>query len=469
MTPVHDTDIMALLRTSVGSGGDAPAVSDADGSLDYTGLRDAVAGLAATLLTLGVRVGDPVAVHARLGRWAVVGMLATLWCGAQYVPVDTAFPVERRLTMLRRGGARIAVVDPDGDLPPGTGCTVVRANDHGGAVEPVPADGPAYTMFTSGSTGEPKPVVVSRRALGYSTGARLGYYPAAPGCFLLCSSISFDSSVAGVYWTLVAGGHLVIPAARPGDVLAVAAAARRHRATHLLMIPSLYDLVLDVADDAELDSLHTVVVAGEVCPPALVGRHYQRLPNTVLYNEYGPTECTVWALVHRCVPEDAEATDVPIGRPVPGTSTRVVADSEPGRTGELWLQGPGVVHGTVYRTGDLVRVDDAGLLHFAGRRDDQVKVAGIRMELGEVERVLLRVSGAAVAVAALADNHSAAHLVGFVVRPGAGFDPTAVRHELSRHLPGGAVPAEIRVVETVPTLPNGKVDRAAVARLAAVR
>lgn len=464
MTP----DILALLRASVGSGGPAPAVSDGEDTLSYTDLRDAVAGLAGTLLAGGVRVGDPVVVHARLGRWAIVGMLAALWCGAQYVPVDTAFPVRRRLAMLRDSGARVAVVDPDGDLPPGMTCAVVRADDRAGAVEPVSADGPAYTMFTSGSTGVPKPVVVSRRALGYSTAARLDHYPDAPGCFLLCSSISFDSSVAGVYWTLAAGGHLVIPSALPGDVLAVEAAARRHRATHLLMIPSLYDLLLDIAEDSALAGLSTVVVAGETCPPALVGRHYRTTPNAVLYNEYGPTECTVWALVHACVPEDADAPDVPIGRPLPGTSTRVVADGgdvPTGRTGELWIQGPGVTSGTVYRTGDLVRVDEAGRTHFVGRRDGQVKVAGLRVELGEVESLLRRLSGAAVAIAAVGP----AHLVGFVVRPGADFDAMSVRQELARHLPGGAVPVEIRVLDAAPTLPNGKVDRTAVSRLAAAR
>ncbi len=486
--PAWDLD---LVLTSVDAGSGRPAVSDPEGVLTYRELFASADALASSLRALGVRPGEPVVVHTRLSRWAVAAMLGVLRAGAQYVPIDQAFPRGRRAAMIGAARARFAVVEPDPPYP------VER--DAFEAVVPVPVSGglaggpgdvitgelPAYTLFTSGSAGAPKGVVVSRRALAYSTLARTRYYPEPPSTFLLCSSISFDSSVAGIYWSLVTGAHLVIPSTHPADVVALAEAGERHRASHLLLLPSLYRILLDAALGPLLRSVATVVVAGEVCPPALVRLHHEVLPDTLLYNEYGPTECAVWSLAHRCVAADGQRDDVPIGLPIPGTTTyvrsgdRAVADGE---VGELWISGPGVASGYVagddsafgtidgtraYRTGDLVRVDQRGDTHYVGRVDQQVKLSGVRIELTEIEHLVGTYSGArAVAVGVVREGGEPRHLVAFVVEPGEGFRPELVTRRLRDHLPRAAVPNLICPVPALPVMPNGKTDRRLVDELA---
>src|SRR5262249_11182301 len=170
------------------------------------------------------------------------------------------------------------------------------------------------------------------------------------GRYLLVSSVAFDSSVAGLFWTLGQGGTLVLPG--PGettDPRALGALARRHRATHFLGVPSLYGLLLEQAGPSDLATVRVAIVAGEPCPPGLVARHFKALPGASLVNEYGPTEATVWATAHACAPGDGAPGLVPIGRPVAGTRAYVLdprGNEVPvGVTGELHLGGDGVARG----------------------------------------------------------------------------------------------------------------------------
>ena len=188
----------------------------------------------------------------------------------------------------------------------------------------------------------------------------------------------------------------------------------RERVTHTLCLPSLYQLILEHAEPAKLETLRTVIVAGESCPKSIAGLHADCLPGAALYNEYGPTEATVWSTVHRIVADDP-GTSVPIGRPVPGSQVYLLdALRRPtpiGVPGEMYLGGPGVARGylndpertaecfvqvaldgeneqRLYRTGDLARFREDGLIEFLGRRDEQVKIRGYRIELEEIERAL---------------------------------------------------------------------------------
>ncbi|MGN9777609.1 amino acid adenylation domain-containing protein [Micromonospora sp. H33] len=411
---------------------EALAVVDPEQALTYADLDGLSGAVAAYLEQRGVAVGEPVIVHTRLSRWAIVAMLGVLRAGARYVPIDAAFPVTRRELMAAGSGARVALTER------------LLAS-----LRPAPShwrDGPdAYTMFTSGSTGVPKAVTVSRAALSYSTGARLEYYGLPPERFLLCSSISFDSSVVGIYWTLCTGGTLVIPSDRPFDVRALVRAGAAHRPTHTLMVPSLYRLVLR----SPVRSLTTVIVAGESCPPGLVDLHYERTPHAALYNEYGPTECTVWSTVHRCA---AGEDPVPIGRPIPGTTISI-------DDGELCISSPGVVSGApVYRTGDRVIMGTDGLLRYHGRIDEQLKIGGMRIEPAEIEHALM--SHPAVLLAGVAVPYQG---VAFVVSAEP-VDQRALRAHLLDRLPAVAVPTVFERVERLPTLPNGKLDRRALSR-----
>ncbi|MEU5781554.1 amino acid adenylation domain-containing protein [Micromonospora lupini] len=420
------------LAAQLRSRGGAPAVVDPEQTLTYADLEGLSSAVAGHLQRQGVAVGEPVIVHTRLSRWAVVAMLGVLRTGARYVPIDAAFPAARRELMADGSGARVRLTE---EVLAGLRPTRSAWRD-----------GPdAYTMFTSGSTGVPKAVTVSRAALSYSTGARLEYYDHPPRRFLLCSSISFDSSVAGIYWTLSTGGTLIIASDRPFDVRALVRAGAAHRPTHTLMVPSLYRLVLR----SPLPSLTTVIVAGESCPPDLVDLHHERMPDAALHNEYGPTECTVWSTVHRCaVGEDP----VPIGRPIPGTTVSI-------DDGELCISSPGVVSGgPVYRTGDRVSLGADGLLRYHGRVDEQLKIGGMRVEPAEIEHALM--THPAVLLAGVGVPYRG---VAYVVcaEP---VDRRALRAHLLDRLPAVAVPTVFERVARLPTLPNGKLDRRALGR-----
>lgn len=435
---------------------------DRHGRMTYGELDRRSAAVAEQIQDRGGAAGG-VAVHAHLGAWAIVAMLGALRAGARYVPIDAGFPPARQRLMLRHGGVRTVLREPG-----------VPELDEDRPAEPEPS-GYAYTCFTSGTTGVPKRIDVPISALAFSTAARLAYYREPVRAFLLCSSISFDSSVAGIYWTLASGGTLVIPSERPSDLMALARAAEAERASHLLLVPSLYRMLLAGPLVDRLRHLKAVIVAGEPATPVVVDQHLTRLPGAALFNEYGPTECTVWSTVHRCTRADAESGTVPIGRPIPGCHLEIrdpAGRSVPtGERGELWIGGPGVAAPTengMYRTGDLVRVRADGALEFLGRTDTQLKLGGVRLELGEVEHVLGAQPGVLAAAVGVAGRHSERPaLTGFVVPAGDGVDPRRVRAGMLGHLPAAAVPATIVLVERLPTQPNGKVDRRALDELAA--
>ncbi|MGC5334086.1 AMP-binding protein [Micromonospora sp. DT62] len=479
--------ILPLLGASFGRFGERPAVSDPGGCLTFADLDTETRSLAAELRAAGVGAAEPVIIQTAASRWAIVAMLAVLRAGAQYVPVDRLFPRRRQEDVIVASGATCRIIEsehPDAGLR----ITGAAAGSSGASPRARPAgESPAYTLFTSGSTGTPKGVVVTHDGLGYSTRARIHYYPEAPSVYLLCSSVSFDSSVAGIYWSLATGAHLVIPARNPLDAEAIVTAADRFRGSHLLLLPTLYEAVLDTAGPKQLTSLSTVIVAGEPCPPRLVGRHFARLPGAALYNEYGPTEGTVWTMVHRCRPADAGSSDVPIGRPIPGTTAYIDLDGERtgSRTGELRISGPGVAAGyataagglahfpdvegaRTYRTGDIVSLDAEDLVHFVGRRDTQLKIGGMRIELAEIEQAIVRrVGGRPAAVGIARRGSTVSSLVAFVACADARESLPDLRRLLRDDLPRGALPSRWEAVEELPRLPNGKLDRAAVDRMAA--
>ncbi|HET8681461.1 MAG TPA: non-ribosomal peptide synthetase, partial [Micromonosporaceae bacterium] len=329
--------------------------------------------------------------------------------------------------------------------------------------------------------------VVEHGHLAASTAARRAAYPGEP-VFLHVSPLAFDSSVAGLWGTLTAGGALVIAdgddVRDPERLLEL---VRRHQVTDLLCVPTLYGLMLSRAGDgAALRSLRRVIVAGEALPEALPREHFATVPDVELVNEYGPTETTVWASYRRYT----EPGPIDIGGPIPGTRLYVVDGqgnlSPHGAVGELHIGGAGVSRGylgrdadtaraftadrftgapgaRVYRTGDRVRWNNAGALDFLGRSDHQVKIRGHRVELGAVETALGSIEG--VRAAAVLPDAAGARLIGFVVA-GAGFDATAAQRRLAERLPEPMAPRTLHVLDEFPSTPNGKIDRAALAALA---
>ncbi|MDX1643224.1 MAG: amino acid adenylation domain-containing protein, partial [Thermoanaerobaculia bacterium] len=433
-----------------------------------------------------------------------IGMLGVLRAGAAYLPLDPTYPRERLELMLDEAGADAIVAGPASREQANFGLPVIEIDgiDGEAATPGVAAPPPrphldelAYVMFTSGSSGRPKGVMVTRRNLAYSNLARREWYGEPPQRFLLTSPLSFDSSVVGLYWPLLTGGTLILAEeGRQGDPHAIAESIERYRVTHLCILPSLWALVLEEAMASRLTSLETVIVAGETCPASLPRRHRARLPGTELVNEYGPTEATVWCSAHRSIPSEEAGSRVPIGRPIPGTSIRILDDSlaevRSGVTGEIFVAGPGVARGYVnrprltaerflpdpagespggrlYRTGDLGRSRDDGTIEFLGRADTQVKIRGHRVELEEVEAALAALPG--VSEAAVCQRRIGAGVVLAAFVTGSLEDGRGLRRELESRLPPFMLPDTIRPLDELPRTPSGKIDREALPEPAADR
>ncbi|HEX3759107.1 MAG TPA: amino acid adenylation domain-containing protein [Kofleriaceae bacterium] len=473
---------------------DAVAVVCGGESLTYGGLVSAARALAAELRAAGVGRGTAVPILIDRSVQTVVAIVGVLAAGGGYVPLDPASPANRIAAVLRELAAPVIVV-PGDIAPPADAPRVLRpivAADPG-AGEPLPAPQPddlAYVIYTSGSTGVPKGVAVTHRNLAASNAARSGYYGAGiRPRFLVLSSFAFDSSIAGLFWTLTQGGTVILPTESAHlDVPQLAALVHRHGATHVLTLPSVYALLVD--QPHALGSLTCAIVAGEACPAELIHRHHAQLRGVPLFNEYGPTEATVWATVHELGPDDGGGR-VPIGRPIAGARLYVLdAQLQPvpiGVIGELWIGGPGVARGYVergdlaggdpvgrtafhsdpwagpgarmYGTGDRVRFRRDGVLEFWGRRDHQVKIRGHRVELEDIEAALCShpaVSDAAVAVHGASPSQVlAAHVVTDAA------EPAELRAWLVGRVPSYMVPSLFAIVPALPRTSTGKLDRGA--------
>ncbi len=472
----------------------AVAVTARGPALTYRELEERSGRLAAHLQRLGIGPGEFVGLHLERSVELVVAVLAVLRAGGAYLPLPPAYPRERIRFMLEDSRAKVVLCATgavatlagfDGRIVPLGARVLETLPDERPAERSRPSD-VAYAIYTSGSTGTPKGVPVTHANLVHSTRARAAHYPEPVGTYLLLSPLAFDSSVAGIFWTLAQGGNLVLPPEDlEQDLTALPGLIARHRVTHLLALPSLWSLVLEHARAGELDSLRTVIVAGESCPPELVPGHARRLPRAHLYNEYGPTECSVWSTVFDCAGTLARP-QVPIGRPIPGIRVHVVCEDGTlapiGISGELWIGGPSVsegylrrpdltrerfgpdpfVPGRVYRTGDRARWLPDGNLEFLGRLDHQVKIAGFRIELEEIEAALRSHPSVREALVLVRnDEGRGTRLVAYVTagerRP---VQVELLRH-LSERLPAHMVPANAVVLEQWPRLPDGKIDRAA--------
>jgi amino acid adenylation domain-containing protein len=454
-------------------------------------LDDEVARRAYALRAQGIRRGDAVLLAASRVPALVPALLALLRLGAAYVPFDPAAPEARWRTIADQVNARAvlgsaahleraaAVLDPrtlllDLDAP------VPAAGSLGPDVEVTAAD-TAYVLFTSGSTGTPKGVVVSHGNVLHRVQSYLALTD-DPCRYLLHSSLTFDGAVGGMFSTLARGGCLVlVPDAMAGDPARVAAVVREERVTHLEPVPSWWAALLETAEQDDLVSVRVVVLGGEVLPPPLVAATRRALPEVRLFNDYGPTEVTVAATVFEVVP-DWTGDDVPIGRPHANTTVALLgADELPvpdGEVGEIWVGGPCVAQGYVgvpehpsfrvdpltggrrYRTGDLARWGTDGQLHFAGRRDRQVKIRGQRIEPEEVETVLLGLPGVGTGAVEVDSAGPETRLVAYAAPlPGAHLDPDVLARLLAKRLPAHLRPGAIVVLPTLPLTSGGKVDR----------
>ncbi len=506
--------------------------------LTYTTLNTRANQLAHYLHDQGIMPENVVGLCVERSLDMIIGILGILKTGAAYMPIDPSYPSERIAYMLADSAAAVLLTHENlvKNLPAQE--TRIISLDHVAKtitskpktklqciIEP---NNLAYVIYTSGSTGKPKGIAVTHSNAIHSTQARVKTYQSPVESFLLLSSFAFDSSVAGIFWTLCQGGCLCLPA--PGEekeprILGELLSNRK--ISHLLCLPSFYRLLLDSIPEAQFKGLKVTIVAGEICTRDLVNHHYHLFPEVSLFNEYGPSEGTVWSSVHQTLSAENNRP-VPIGKPISNVQIYLLdnyLNPVPiGVTGELYISGTGLARGylhfpkltaeqfipnpflaydkqteqnantRLYRTGDLARYLSNGDIEYLGRIDQQVKLRGFRIELGEIEAALTQHSQIKEAVVLV--NSSAQQLVAYLVtdslntsfpsstnqsncsssNPGDEqtiivtslykvknqqiylLDNDHLRAFLKERLPDYMVPSEFLLLDSLPYLPNGKVD-----------
>jgi amino acid adenylation domain-containing protein len=461
---------------------DRTAVVFGDESITYGDLAKRAGRLARHLAKLGVEPETRVGIAAEPGIDRVVAVLAVWMAGGAYVPLDVSYPKERLAFMLEDSAAPVLLAETRllESLPPYAGKVVPLDAPLRGRTAPLPRVTPdhlAYVIYTSGSTGRPNGVLVRHGSAARLIREAIGHFQVGPESRVLQSvSFSFDASVLETWLALASGATLVIaPRAALLSGEALAETIDRHGITTAVLTPA----VLANLPGEELPTLVTASVGGDSCPGELATRWSRRLR---LLNCYGPTEATIYATVLHLA--GAFAKEPPIGRPVGGTEVHLLdRGGQPvpvGVPGELCIAGEGLARGylnrpdltaqrfiphpggeRLYRTGDLARHLPDGTLEFLGRVDHQVKLRGLRIELGEVEAALARHPAVRECAAAVRGSGSDRHLIAWAVFRDEAVPATDLRAFLRERLPEHMLPAAVVPIEALPLSPTGKVDRAA--------
>lgn len=477
---------------------DEVAVEDRGRTLTYRQLERRSAALAARLRRLGVGVEDRVGVVLERSAELVLALLAVWRAGAAYVAVDPAWPRARGATVLADAGVAAVLVAPGAASAWRGRSAVVEVGagtetEDAGPAPPLaaPAVGEerlAYVVYTSGSTGAPKGVMVTHRSLGnYLSWCVEAYRIPRGGVVPLHTSVAVDLTVTSLFAPLLAGARTVVLAAADGAAGLLEAWRARGSFSLVKTTPAHLELLdRSTGDGRPPGEAAVLVLGGEALRGETLRPWRRHSPATRLINEYGPTEAAVGCCVHEVGAGDDPSGPVPIGtaignvqmyvldrelRPVPqgvvgelhigGTSLARGYLGRPARTALAWLPDPFAGDGgRLYRTGDLGRWSEEGRIEYLGRSDRQVKVRGHRVELGEVESVLASLSGVAEAVVELREVGGEPELVAWYVAAASGPAGTdELREALRASLPAAMVPARFVALAEMPLTAAGKLDR----------
>lgn len=420
----------------------------------------------------------------------VIAMLAIFKAGGAYLPLDPTYPIERLRYMLEDAKPMLIVTfDNTVNLFSVTNSIMnITAESHRLAQHPISfesatssSDQLAYVMYTSGSTGEPKGVMIEHRSIYNELSSRSIYGLDETDRILFKAPISFDASVVEIFWPLQIGARLII--AKPNgqrDPDYLVRLIKEQQVTTIHFVPSMLDVFLEEQQVSQCTSLRRVFSGGEKLTYELQQKLFAKL-NVDLINRYGPTEATINATAWKCQREDLKWHDVPIGRPIANVQAYVLDRYDQpvpiGVIGELYLGGAGIARGylhrpalteqkfiphpfvnddsdqRLYKTGDLVKYRSDGEIEFVGRVDQQIKLRGIRIELGEITSVMLQFPYVDHAIVLVNEQK----LVAFVIsHPPITFEQ--LKYDLKQKLPAHMIPSVITFIEELPLTPSGKVD-----------
>ncbi|MHA4812644.1 amino acid adenylation domain-containing protein, partial [Flavitalea flava] len=486
-----DKTMVDLFVAQAGMTPEKPAVVFEGQTLTYKELDERSNQLGHYLRGKMIKEDSLVAICLDRSPEMVIGILGILKAGGAYVPIDPDYPSERIGFMLRDTEASIVLCSRScrPRLPLKEGLEYIELDSQWeeivqeGRTRPstrLSPDNLAYVIYTSGSTGKPKGVMIEHKSLVASTWARRSYYPDVQSAFLL-SSFSFDSSIALLFGALLTGGCLILcktESIRDRDI--VGQLLKQSELT--LCVPSFYSFLLDEGLIAG-SGLAKVILAGENLNEALVARHYKETTGIILYNEYGPTECTVWATVTSIREDDQRIT---IGKPIENTYIYITDNQGQlcpvGIEGEICIGGAGLARGylkqpdltgekfvadpfranqgaRIYKTGDRGEWLSDGRIRYLGRADEQVKIRGYRIEPGEIENVLLQNGDVReVAVVPRVDGNGNKQLVAYLVG-NALLDKEKIYAHLKKSLPEYMIPGILVELDTMPLMPNGKINK----------
>ena len=477
---------------------EAPAVVQDGNRLSYAQLDAQADAIARTLAERGVGASQVVAIALERSPDLIAALLGVLKTGAAYLPIDTSYPAERIGYLIENASPVCVITDAttSAQLPQLPQLLVEAVGTEPAGPLPdrrVLPDEAAYVVYTSGSTGRPKGVVISHRSVANYLSWMLDEFGVhSDDRMLQKTPAGFDGAVLEFFWPLISGAALVL--ARPGghrEPEYIAELIERESVTIAQFMPSMLPVFLEDGLAKRCTSLRRAFSASEALPVPVMLRFRERL-GAELINLYGPTEATVDAAFFRCSSDDA-GSSVPIGKPIRNMRVEVLDAAmrrvAPGETGELYLAGVQLARGYLgrpgltadrfvaypygvpgeraYRTGDLGRLRPDGLLEFAGRADGQVKIGGVRIEPGEIEAALAE--HPAVMQAAVVPQTGPSdelRLVAFVVAwNGQPVSAASIRDYLRTVLPEALVPSAVVFLDELPTTPNEKIDRAALAVL----
>jgi amino acid adenylation domain-containing protein len=504
--------LQEYVATTAAQRGEAIAVAMGDERLTYSELEALSNQLADALVEAGCRPGDRVCLLAPKAPATIAAMLGVLKAGCAYVPVDTSAPPARTARMLRLAEPAAAFAMPEAEallaelrrcsaLPDAlsaiTPADAAGRPDRPHRVLQAPSD-PAHILFTSGSTGDPKGVVVTHASVTAFVDWAVPYFGIAAGDRLSgLPPLHFDLSTFDVYAAMRAGAELhLVP---PGTILPgqLAQYIERSEVVQLFCVPSMLAYILGhgALPEDGFPALRRILWCGEVLLTSVLREWMARHPRATFTNLYGPTEATIASSYHAVDSMPDERTPIPIGTACAGEELFVISDDgkplPDGELGELCIAGvglspgywrnpdatalafvcdprPGRVGERVYRTGDLARRDPAGTFHFLGRRDTQIKSRGYRIELGEIERAVGALPAIAeCAVVAIGTNRFEGVTICCAIAVSNGDQPlpAALRSQLRDVLPAYMLPGRWKLLDSLPKNGSGKIDRRAVEHL----